>query len=86
MSYKIEISDSVYDDLKKIPRNVRDCILRAIKTRLVVCPYGLGKPLRGKWKGCYRLRIGTYRVIYEVDDFIMTVLVIRINTRKDVYS
>ena len=35
--------------------------------------------------GGYRVRVGTYRVVYDVDDKAMTVTVFRVKHRKDVY-
>lgn len=47
-------------------------------------PY-LGKRLKGEHKGKYSLRVGKYRIIYEIykDDF--QVLVLRISHRKEAY-
>ncbi|HUG50376.1 MAG TPA: type II toxin-antitoxin system RelE/ParE family toxin [Terrimesophilobacter sp.] len=47
-------------------------------------PHGC-KALKG-YPGVWRIRIGNYRVCYEVDDGKLTVLVITISTRDDVYE
>jgi mRNA interferase RelE/StbE len=46
-------------------------------------PHGC-KKLRAKHDQ-YRIRIGDYRVIYEIDDKTVTVLIVRISHRKDAY-
>ncbi|RTZ59711.1 MAG: hypothetical protein DSZ31_03460 [Gammaproteobacteria bacterium] len=43
------------------------------------------KPLKGKYKGLYRLRVGNYRVIYKRDNDKLVILVIRIGHRRDIY-
>ena len=45
-------------------------------------PYG-GKPLVGDKKGCYRIRVGDYRIIYEVAK--KEIWTIKIGHRKDIY-
>lgn len=44
------------------------------------------KPLKGKFSGCYRYRIGDYRVIYEVDDEVVCVFVLTIAHRGESYD
>lgn len=47
-------------------------------------PYG-GKPLKGSKSGCYSLREGDFRIIYEVYPERRMVLLIRIGDRKEIY-
>ena len=42
------------------------------------------RSLRGRWKGCYRVRTGDYRVVFEVEGDTITIL--RVSHRKDVYE
>ena len=44
------------------------------------------KPLKGKFSGAYRYRVGQLRVVYTINDPAMTVFVITIADRKDVYE
>lgn len=44
------------------------------------------KPLKGKFAGSYRYRIGDLRVVYTIDDRAVTVFVITIAKRSDVYE
>jgi mRNA interferase RelE/StbE len=44
------------------------------------------KPLKGKWAGCWRYRVGAWRVVYEVDQAARVVNVIAIAKRSDVYE
>ena len=44
-----------------------------------------GKALKGQLKGRYSYRVGSYRIIYSVHQHILTVYVIDIGHRRDVY-
>jgi mRNA interferase RelE/StbE len=43
-------------------------------------------PMRGKGTGLHRLRVGIYRVIYRIHAERVTVMIIRVGHRRDVYS
>ncbi len=83
--YKIKYSRNIIKNISKIPVNIQKSIKRAIEERLTVDPILFGKPLKGEWKGCYRLRAGDYRIIYEVNELKIIVLIIKIGNRDDVY-
>ncbi len=44
------------------------------------------KPLKGKFSGKFRLRIRNYRVIYQLNNNILTILIVRVGHRKNVYK
>ena len=46
----------------------------------------LGKPLTGKLAGIWSLRIGDYRVLYQIKHDKLIILVLKIGHRKNVYS
>ena len=84
MSYKIQIDDKVIKDLKKIDRVWQKRILDKIRTVLSDNPYS-GKKLVGNLSPYYRLRVGDYRVIYEIIEDRIVVEVIKVKHRKEVY-
>ena len=43
------------------------------------------KALKGEYHGKYRLRVGTYRIIYRIEQHIITITIIRIGHRKEIY-
>lgn len=45
----------------------------------------LGVPLRGTLKGCYKHRVGTYRIIYQIHRSVLKIIVIDIGHRREVY-
>jgi mRNA interferase RelE/StbE len=71
------------EDLPTIPRNLQVRIQRAIQQRLTAEPTYYGEPLRYHLKGYWKLRVGDYRVVYQVVG--QEVWIYRIDHRRDVY-
>ena len=85
MRYQIRLTEDALKQLSKLPRNLRNSILKAIEERLSETPYRF-KPLVCNWKGYFRMRFGDYRVIYKVEEEAVTVVVVRIAARGSVYN
>lgn len=86
MSWKITYKKSVKKDLKKISKDIKYIIRRAIEEKLMADPLKFGVPLRRNLKGLMKLRVGDYRIIYSIEEKVVTVHVIKIGHRKDVYE
>jgi mRNA interferase RelE/StbE len=43
------------------------------------------KPLKGEYKGNFRLRVHEYRVVFQVKDEALIILIVRVGHRKEVY-
>lgn len=88
MAYNIEYDNNVIKQLKKIDKSQRDIILKWIKKNLSNSenPREKGKKLKGNLKDYWRYRVGKYRVISEIDDERITIIVINIGHRSDVYK
>lgn len=86
MKWSISYKESTKKDLKKISHDLRYIIRRAIEEKLMVDPLKFGLPLRRSLKGYMKLRVGDYRIIYSVKKKTVTVHVIKIGRRKDVYE
>jgi mRNA interferase RelE/StbE len=84
--WKITYKKSVQKDLKKISKDIQYIIRRAIEEKLMTDPLKFGLPLRRSLKGLMKLRIGDYRVIYSIASKVVTVHVIKIGHRKEVYE
>ncbi|PIU18790.1 MAG: type II toxin-antitoxin system mRNA interferase toxin, RelE/StbE family [Elusimicrobia bacterium CG08_land_8_20_14_0_20_44_26] len=84
--FSIEFSSLATRDLRKIERSNRAFLisLATCINSLADNPY-LGKPLKGDKKGCYSLRDGDYRIIYEIYPSEKVILIIRVGHRKDIY-
>lgn len=83
VTYSLKIKGSAAKALRRIPKADRIRLVHAID-RLATEP-AAGGVLKGEFQGLRRLRVGTYRVIYEVREDELTILVIRVGHRKDVY-
>lgn len=83
MTYTVNILRSAQKQLAKIERQEQLVIIAAIRNlannpRPVGCKKLSGRP-------AWRLRIGAYRVIYEIHDNQLFVLVLEIGHRKEIY-
>jgi len=83
MTYSVSIKQSAVKALEKVAREDRLRIIAAID-QLKTNP-AAGGVLKGEFSGLRRIRIGNYRVVYEVQDQKLVVLVVRIGHRRDVY-
>jgi mRNA interferase RelE/StbE len=87
LSWRVEISDIAERQLKKLDRPVQKRILQYLSDRIEGCknPRHFGEPLKGGFSGFWRYRIGDYRVICEILDEGVIVLVLTIGHRREVY-
>jgi mRNA interferase RelE/StbE len=83
MSYRVVLARSVQKELDRLPAEVVERVLSHLET-LEANPRPTGvKKLRGR--PAYRLRSGDYRIIYEIHDRELRVLVITVGHRRDIY-
>ncbi len=84
--YTIEYDKAAVKTLEKISKRDKISILEAIE-ELAKNPRPSGlKNLRGRYNGYYRIRCGNFRIIYEIHDKQLRILVVKIGDRKDVYD
>ena len=86
MAFNVVIDPPVIKELKKIKKGFPSVFPRLVKTidALAHDPFH-GKPLHGSKKGCYSMREGDYRVIYEIHLNDDTVHIIAVGHRKEIY-
>lgn len=85
-TYKIEFTKSALKEFKKVSKKIRDKLLEALEL-LATNPYSeliKSKKIRGA-QNLFRIRIGDYRVVYEVQKNILKIIVIKIGHRREVY-
>lgn len=84
--FEIKVDPKANRDIKKLQYANPAVTKRIVKLidSLSSNPYS-GKHLKGKKQGCYLLRSGDYRIIYEVHSSQKVVHIIRIGHRKDIY-
>jgi mRNA interferase RelE/StbE len=83
VSYSIRIKASAAKALARVDPRDRKRLVEAID-RLADEP-AAGAALKGEFGGLRRLRVGQYRIIYETIHDQLTVLVVRIGHRREVY-
>jgi mRNA interferase RelE/StbE len=83
--YKVSITSSAERDLKRLDRPVKNRIVSAILA-LASNPWPHGCLKVKSAEGVWRIRVGDWRVGYEVDDSASEVLVLKIAYRSDFYE
>lgn len=85
MSFKIELTKSAAKELGSFPKAAQKRISKTIDSLSENPP----DPAKTKMKGnnpFHRLRVGDYRIIYEIQDDILLILIVKMGHRKDVYK
>jgi mRNA interferase RelE/StbE len=83
--YKVEWSKKAQKDLKKIDPTTAEKIRIGVESRLAKDPTRRGKPLAHNHKGKWRFRFSEYRVIYEIKETEILILVIEVGHRREIY-
>jgi len=85
LTYNIEFKRSAAKSLKKIPKADQKRIAEKIDSLSENPP----APETTKMKGnnpFHRIRVGNYRIVYEIQDDILLILIVKIGHRKDIYQ
>ena len=86
-NYQVELTKSASKEFKKLPKKIQSKVLEAFEF-LSKNPYSEILKIK-KMKGpesLFRIRIGDYRIVYEVNNGKLIVIIIKIGNRKDVYK
>jgi mRNA interferase RelE/StbE len=87
LAWTIEYADTAKKQLRKLDRAAARRIVDFMDERVAPSkdPRGMGKALKGPLGDLWRYRVGDFRVICDVQDKVLTVLVLRIGNRREVY-
>ena len=87
MKYKVLLTEKAKKALKKLDRPTAALIIGWIEKNLENCenPRQHGKGLTSNRSGQWRYRIGAYRLICEIKDKEIIILILEIGHRKDIY-
>lgn len=88
MAWRIEITDRASKDLARLGSVEGERIVRFLRDRVASAddPRSVGKPLRGsRFEGVWRYRVGDRRILVQIQDERITVLVLAVAHRGDVY-
>ncbi|MGL4234116.1 MAG: type II toxin-antitoxin system RelE family toxin [Casimicrobium sp.] len=88
MAWQISLSAGAESQLEKLDPPTAKRITRFVRERIAVLddPRDLGKALHGRLRQYWSYRVGDYRVICDIQDAIVTILVVDVDHRKDVYK
>ena len=84
MRYKVKLKKSAAKALSKLPRSAQKRIAKKVNSLESKLP----SPETTKMKGnnpFHRVRVGDYRIVYEIQNVVLVVLIIKIGNRKDIY-
>ncbi|MBN4005625.1 type II toxin-antitoxin system RelE/ParE family toxin [Nostoc sp. LPT] len=84
MTYQIEISSRAVKQLKKVSTDIRDRINEKI-LEMAENLRTIGVVKLENTESKYRIRVGNYRVLYEIQDDVLIVIVVSVGHRRDVY-
>ena len=86
-TWLIEITRTATKQITRLDRQAQKSIQRFLRERLTPAddPRQWGKPLHGEKRGLWRYRVGDYRLICDIQDEKIIILVLELGHRKDVY-
>jgi mRNA interferase RelE/StbE len=86
MAYRLVFTKQADRTLRKAPRSLSD-LIRSKLNQVAADPYAHhGNVTKLQNRPGFRLRVGNWRVIYEIQDDQLVILVLKIATRGDVYQ
>jgi mRNA interferase RelE/StbE len=83
-SYKIEWKQSAKKEIRKLDKTVIPKILEAVAV-LAENPRPRGSKKLRETEHTYRIRVGDYRVIYSIFSSVLTIEIVKVGHRKDIY-
>lgn len=88
MRYTVEFTESALKDLKKLDRHTSALILGWVRKNLENCenPRQHGKGLTANKSGQWRYRVGDYRLLAEIEDNKIKIIVLNVGHRREIYN
>ncbi|MFA5631807.1 MAG: type II toxin-antitoxin system RelE/ParE family toxin [Porticoccaceae bacterium] len=87
MAWTIEYTETAKGQLRKLDKQTARRIVDFMDERVAgrENPRSTGKALTGPLGGLWRYRVGDYRVICDIQDGTLRILVVRVGNRRDIY-
>jgi mRNA interferase RelE/StbE len=85
LSYTVEVAPAAERQIRKLEPTVRRRIFQKIEA-LKGNPRPAGVEKLSGSENLYRVRVGDYRIIYEIEDKVTRVLVLKVGDRKEIYK
>lgn len=88
MAWRIEFEDAALKELAKLDKQVAKRIIVFLRERVAGLedPRSVGEALKGSKLGeFWKYRVGDYRIITNIEDGVMRILVLKVGNRREVY-
>ena len=87
LAWKIEFTPKALKQLRKLPPQIQARIVDKLEGDVLTQddPRLIGEAMIGNWTGFWRYRVGDYRAICRIEDAVVTVFVIEVGHRREVY-
>lgn len=88
MEYEVIFTEKALKSLKKMDKHISSLIIGWVEKNLQGCtnPRQFGKGLTANRSGQWRYRVGDYRLLADIQDEKITILIINIGHRRDIYE
>ena len=88
MAWTIEYADTAIGQLRKLDKQTARRLVDFMDERIAGLenPRSTGKALTGPYGGFWRYRVGDYRVICDIQDGALRVLVVQLGNRREIYQ
>ena len=87
-AWRVEFDADAARDLRKLGHEARRAVLKYLRERIATTenPRRFGHALTGDLKGLWRYRVGDYRIVADIRDHEILVMVVTVGHRRNVYS
>jgi mRNA interferase RelE/StbE len=87
LAWTIQFSTRATREIEKLDRSVQKQIRQFLRERIAPAnnPRVFGHALTGELGDLWRYRVGDYRLICKIQDEIVTILVVRVGHRREIY-
>jgi mRNA interferase RelE/StbE len=88
MAWRIELVPAAAKELRRLGSVDASRIAKFLSTRVATLddPRSIGEALKGRLGQLWKYRIGDYRIIADIQDKVVLILVVRIGHRREVYK
>ena len=86
MSYKVEFTLQAEEDLSRLDKTIAQNIAHKIDWLSQNIENIIPAPLKGKFKGKYKLRVGDWRIVYSFENLTQLITVYAVRHRSEVYK
>jgi mRNA interferase RelE/StbE len=88
MTWRIEFDPAAAKELRKLGETSARRIVEFLSTRIATLddPHNLGEVLKGRFGELWKYRIGDYRIIVDIRDNVLLILVVRVGHRREIYK